>query len=149
MASGAAQGTVMFLHGTATTTLGVSTGDTVTFGNRAIAGDGDLVKTGSGVLALDGANTDYSGNVTLAGGTLHLGDDDALGSGTLTTTGSLVDYADGVTIGNRAHPRQRPYRAPRAHWHRDAGRRDLGAGRTAGLREDRRRHTALRRPQSR
>ena len=97
---GAAQGTVMFLDGTDTTTLGVADGETVTFGEDAIAGTGGLTKDGTGTLALNGANADYSGNLTLAGGTLHLGNDDALGTGTLTTTGSLVDYAAGVTIGN-------------------------------------------------
>jgi autotransporter-associated beta strand protein len=63
------------------------------------AGGISLIKVGTGVFSLSGANT-YSGGTTLAAGTLRLENNLALGSGALTTTGSVVDYADGVTIAN-------------------------------------------------
>jgi autotransporter-associated beta strand protein len=72
------------------TTLG-----TLTLGT-GLAGSGALTKSGSGTLTLAAAGS-YSGELTLAQGTLRLGATGALGSGTLRTTGSVLDYADGVT----------------------------------------------------
>lgn len=52
-------------------TIEVGDGDTVTW-NSAISGTGDLIKEGAGTLALGGANTAFTGNVDLEGGTLAL-----------------------------------------------------------------------------
>ncbi|MFN9211419.1 MAG: autotransporter-associated beta strand repeat-containing protein [Betaproteobacteria bacterium] len=68
-------------------TLALSTG---------LAGSAALTKSGASTLALNAAGS-YSGQLTLAQGTLRLGATGALGSGSLRTTGSIVDYADGVT----------------------------------------------------
>ncbi len=96
--AGQARGEVMFLHGSARTTLDVAGGTLSLADADSIAGDGSLVKAGAGTLALGAANASFAGSVTLAGGTLLLGHSDALGSAGLTTTGSTVAYADGVTI---------------------------------------------------
>ncbi|MBC7283895.1 autotransporter domain-containing protein [Hoeflea sp.] len=64
-----------------------------------IAGAGSLVKLGSGILSLTGANT-YSGGTTLGEGTLRLEDDDAIGTGALTVTGGTLDYDDGIDLSN-------------------------------------------------
>ncbi len=49
-----------------------------------------LVKTGSGIVVLAGANT-YSGTTTLGAGTLRLGSATALGTGALTIVGGSLD----------------------------------------------------------
>ncbi|MEP5265118.1 MAG: autotransporter-associated beta strand repeat-containing protein, partial [Nitratireductor sp.] len=64
-----------------------------------IAGTGSLVKLGSGILSLTGANT-FSGGTTLGEGTLRLEDDDAIGTGALTATGGTLDYDDGIDLSN-------------------------------------------------
>jgi autotransporter-associated beta strand protein len=96
--------TIGSLGGAGSVTLGAATlttgsDNTSTTFSGTISGTGALIKLGSGVLTLSGANT-YSGGITLAGGMLSLANNQALGSGALTTTGSVVDYADGVTIAN-------------------------------------------------
>jgi len=83
--------------GSATLTTG--TDNTSTTFSGTISGSGNLIKVGTGVLTLAGANA-YTGGTTLAGGTLSLANNQALGSGALTTTGSIVDYASGVAIPN-------------------------------------------------
>ncbi|MFJ1300648.1 autotransporter-associated beta strand repeat-containing protein [Pseudomonadota bacterium AL_CKDN230030165-1A_HGKHYDSX7] len=62
---------------------------------------GTLVKSGTSVLTLAGANT-YSGGTTLVAGGIVVGDSAALGSGDLTVAGngSLVASAPGVALGN-------------------------------------------------
>lgn len=67
---------------------------TVQSGNFAgsITGTGQLVKTTAGTLVLTGANS-YSGNTTISGGTLQLGDGGTTGSidnGNITNNASLV-----------------------------------------------------------
>ncbi|WP_293336051.1 autotransporter domain-containing protein [Parvibaculum sp.] len=64
-----------------------------------ISSAGSLVKLGSGILSLTGANT-YSGGTTLGEGTLRLEDDDAIGTGALTATGGTLDYDDGLDLSN-------------------------------------------------
>jgi len=73
---------------TNTLTNGLSGGSgtysgTIADGNGTLA----LIKTGSGTLTLDGANT-HSGGTTLSGGTLAIGADGALGRGTFTLQNS-------------------------------------------------------------
>lgn len=65
-----------------------------------ISGDGGLVKTGPGVLSLDGANS-FAGGVDLQSGALDVGTDTALGSGTLTVNGiSTLSASAVVSLAN-------------------------------------------------
>jgi autotransporter-associated beta strand protein len=66
--------------------------------NGAITGDGELLKTGSVQVWLDGANT-YTGTTTLAGGLLRVSSGSGLGAfgaadGTVVTGGTLVIRAN-------------------------------------------------------
>jgi autotransporter-associated beta strand protein len=75
---------------------GIDTATGILTLGSGLAGSGALLKSGSGTLALAAPGT-YTGELTLAAGTLALEASDALGSGRLRTTGSTVAYADGVT----------------------------------------------------
>ena len=68
-----------------------------------------LVKSGSGTLQLTASNT-YSGGTTVAGGTLQVGNRDALGTGGLTLSGGQFDLDDfNVTVPlSRAPPGRSP-----------------------------------------
>ena len=86
----------MFLHGTATTTIDVSTGSqTIGGGSNGmagdIAGDGSLTKAGDGTLILSGSST-YSGTTTVSAGTLYAGSDTGFSSA------SAFTVADGATL---------------------------------------------------
>ncbi len=97
--------TIGAINTTTGTTIDLTAGGLTTgnAGNQEIAGTisgtGYLVKLGAGILSLSGSN-DFSGGITLAGGTLSLQNDNAAGTGTITTTGSVIDYANGVNIAN-------------------------------------------------
>jgi outer membrane autotransporter protein len=117
IASGAALGitdseTVGALAGSGN--VNISAGQTLTTGSNdastvvsgVISGDGVLVKTGSGSMALAGKNT-YSGGTTISGGTLQIGVGGTEGSieGDVTNNGTLAfdrrdlhDY-DGIISG--------------------------------------------------
>jgi len=109
---------VQFLNGANNSTVNLTTtlspaGITVsntspayTFnGSGSIGGSGSLVKEGSGTLILDNSgNNNFSGGVTISGGTLQVGNNDAAGnlpSGSITDNANLV-YArsDSLTVNN-------------------------------------------------
>ncbi|WP_375596368.1 autotransporter-associated beta strand repeat-containing protein [Algihabitans albus] len=100
--AGQAQGRVVFLHGTGATDLNVASGSETLTGADALAGDGTLIKSGAGTLAITGANANYSGSVTLTEGTLSLGDSAALGTAGVTVNGanSTLAYGDGISLSN-------------------------------------------------
>ncbi|MGV1014778.1 MAG: autotransporter domain-containing protein, partial [Methyloceanibacter sp.] len=97
--AGEAHGGLMFLDGA--TTFNVTGSNIVaTSTTDEIAGTGALTKQGAGALALNGDNS-FTGGVTLDGGTLSAGHDNALGTGTLTVqNAATLDIQDGVTISN-------------------------------------------------
>jgi autotransporter-associated beta strand protein len=66
-----------------------------TIGGSAIAGSGQLIKQGSGMLTLNAANT-YSGGTAISNGIVVCGNASALGSGSLTLAGgTLVNNSSG------------------------------------------------------
>jgi outer membrane autotransporter protein len=66
----------------------------------SISGAGTLTKSGTGTLTLTGANL-YTGGTNLNGGTLVVGNNQALGVGTLTIGGNAsLDAAQAVTLSN-------------------------------------------------
>ncbi len=74
-------------------------------GTGSISGSTSLVKQGSGTLIVDNSGSNnFSGGVTISGGTLQIGNNDAAGnlpSGSITDNANLV-YArsDGLTVNN-------------------------------------------------
>ena len=68
---------------------------TLTYGG-IIAGAGDLDKTGTGTLVLDGVNT-FTGTTTVQTGTLEVTDANALGG---TGTGTVVQSGATLKIGD-------------------------------------------------
>lgn len=76
-------------------------------GAGALAGGGPLLKLGSGTLTLNTMNTNYTGNILVAGGTLAANVASSLGGGTLTisnaatvsiTANGTLFYGGTVTI---------------------------------------------------
>uniref|UniRef100_UPI003F80D3E5 autotransporter-associated beta strand repeat-containing protein n=1 Tax=Xanthomonas sp. 0924 TaxID=2835534 RepID=UPI003F80D3E5 len=88
-----------------TNTLGLgASGNALTL-TGTLAGAGGVNKTGTGTLALNGANT-FAGGTTLASGTLQLGSASALGTGGLNVTGASnlsssapLTVANGISLG--------------------------------------------------
>ncbi len=86
----------------ATHTLSVDAGRTITFGSSAGFRDsGSLIKEGSGTLVLNGASS-YSGTTTVNGGVVKLFHNSALGStagGTVLNQGnSVIELTGGLSI---------------------------------------------------
>ena len=73
-----------------------------TLNGSSLAGSGSLLKSGTGTLRLNAANSSYTGNVTVNSGTLKTGNDAAakltgvLGSG--GTAGRQITVATGATL---------------------------------------------------
>ena len=62
-----------------------------------LAGSGALTKTTAGSLLLSGANSSYSGTLSVANGTLLVGGANALGSGTVTLSAGTTLASDSIT----------------------------------------------------
>ncbi|EDK8299520.1 fibronectin-binding autotransporter adhesin ShdA [Salmonella enterica] len=63
---------------------------------NTLSGSGSLVKTGTGELTLSGDNKTYSGDTTIADGTLIAANVNALGSGNIDNSGTLMLDANGA-----------------------------------------------------
>ncbi|WP_201066664.1 InlB B-repeat-containing protein, partial [Thiorhodovibrio winogradskyi] len=95
---GQAQGEVLFVYDSGTTTinvpdgktLGIADGDDDTTKTAAIAGTGALTKTGAGTLRINDANPNFTGSLSVDAGTVG-------GSGGLTNA-SGVTVADGAAL---------------------------------------------------
>ena len=107
---GAAHGNVMFLNDSATVTLAVSSGNSMTIGDGAnagagsIAGDGHLAKSGEGSLILSGSNV-YFGTTTVAQGVLLAGSSTGFSSASafkVDVDGTLDVNGFNVAIGSLA-----------------------------------------------
>lgn len=70
-----------------------------TISGSAIAGNGSLIKMGSGTLTLSGVNT-YTNGTLLNGGQLTLGDGGALGTGPLTVLSGTLNNSAQFTLTN-------------------------------------------------
>lgn len=108
--AGGAFGSGLFLQGNGTigfqpaatqtqTISDVIADQTGSGGTGANAGSYGLAKTGAGTLVLNGNNT-FSGGVTINGGTVSAGHNNALGTGTFTVLGSTLDIQNGITVSN-------------------------------------------------
>ena len=91
----------------ATTTLTIERGTitpNTTLNNR-LTGDGALIKTGAGTLALTGVNS-YSGGTMVSGGLINFNNLNNLGSGNITLNGGGLQWASGNTsdISSRLNP---------------------------------------------
>ncbi|WP_119015108.1 fibronectin-binding autotransporter adhesin ShdA [Salmonella enterica] len=63
---------------------------------NTLSGSGSLVKTGTGELTLSGDNNTYSGDTTIADGTLIAANVNALGSGNIDNSSTLMLDANGA-----------------------------------------------------
>jgi autotransporter-associated beta strand protein len=86
------------IHNDGQLTIDRATGSQTISG--AISGTGGIVKTGAGVLVLEGANSSYTGGITLSSGTIRAGSANALGLGTLALNAGGLDLnGQALTIG--------------------------------------------------
>jgi autotransporter-associated beta strand protein len=68
-------------------------------GGSAIAGNGQLIKQGSGSLTLNGANS-YTGGTTFNGGTVTIGNASAFGTGLVTLNGGTLNNSANIGMAN-------------------------------------------------
>lgn len=94
--AGSLSGNGLISLGNFTLTVGGTTQDSVFSG--VISGAGGLVKTGSNVLTLSGANT-FTGLTTVSGGTLTLGHASNTLVGDITLTGGTLNVDNPDTVG--------------------------------------------------
>lgn len=86
---GEAQGKVMFLHGTSTTTLAISAANTRTIGDDdAIAGDGTFAKSGDGTLIISGDNANFVGTARVSDGVFQV--DGSIAMATTMVSGGVL-----------------------------------------------------------
>lgn len=72
--------------------------------NGTLSGAGTFSKTGSGTLAINAANSGFSGQVRVNGGTVSLGDSQALGTGALLfLANSNLTGSTPLTLGNNIY----------------------------------------------
>jgi autotransporter-associated beta strand protein len=95
------QSNTLTLNGT-TPTITTATGVSATI-NSTISGAAGLVKSGDGTLILGAANN-FSGGMTLNGGTLNPNNNAAFGSGTLTLSGGTLFPSTGGGAYTYANP---------------------------------------------
>ena len=81
----------ILLSGTGNTTLDSASHDS-TFRTGTISGTGALTKQGTGKLTLEGNNTAYTGNVSIAAGTLVINNSNAVGQS------NTVTFANSTTL---------------------------------------------------
>lgn len=68
-----------------------------------LKGTGTLLKTGTNVLALPGANTEYSGNVIVEGGILAFNNALSMGTGAIEMNGGSIRNSAEVRLANPLH----------------------------------------------
>lgn len=67
--------------------------------NGVISGTAPLTKTGAGRLILGGNNT-YSGGTSIQAGSIKVNHNNALGTGTVSLAGGSLEVGNGITLGN-------------------------------------------------
>lgn len=109
--NGQAQGSVLYLHEDAQTTLEIAAETTISH-EDAIAGAGGLAKSGGGNLILSSGNEKFAGEIVVTAGTLTVRDGEALGSAakgvtlaheaTLALEGGVTVAGEGLTVYSEA-----------------------------------------------
>jgi autotransporter-associated beta strand protein len=79
------------LTGINSLTVGANSSSTTYSG--LLSGTAALIKSGTGTLTLTGASTQYASQVTVAAGTLAIGNDSALSNATVNLTGGAISWA--------------------------------------------------------
>ena len=64
-------------------------------GGTKLTGSGSLTKSGSGILTLTGLNSDFTGGVSITGGTVEVLDNTNLGAGSVTLNGGTLSVVQG------------------------------------------------------
>ncbi|AUG52392.1 autotransporter domain-containing protein [Thalassospira marina] len=91
---------IEFGEGTGTIVLNHTETDYVIDDNISGQAGKGTIRSIAGKTTLSGTSSNFSGNVSLEGGTLTLGTNSAIGTSKLSITGGTLGLADGVTISN-------------------------------------------------